>query len=330
MVAKVLEHPEIWRIQVDLPQNPLKYLNCYVLPHKDHPLIIDTGFNRPECWEDLYGGLKELKVDLSRASLFLTHLHGDHIGLANRLAGLGCTVYMSRTDYEYFGRSLSGNGWHSLELRFLEEGFPERDAAANQANNQAVIYAPDAVFPAVPVEDGDRLSFAGMPFTAIMTPGHTKGHLCLYQEEHQVMFTGDHVLFDITPNITCWLNMADALADYLDSLDKIKRYPVKLALPAHRESSMPMQARVDQIKAHHEVRLRHVMDILRKEPGLSAFEVARRLPWSMRGRVWEDFPATAKWFAMGETLSHIDYLLARNRIERREQEGRRHYYICGA
>ena len=328
MVTKVLDHPEIWRIQVDLPQNPLKYLNCYVLPHEENPLIIDTGFNRPECWEALCNGLELLHVDPNRASLFLTHLHGDHTGLANRLDALGCTIYMGRTDHDYLGQILGGEVWPKLESRFRQEGFPEQDIAAQRTANQARLYAADCLFPAIPVADGDRLSFAGMSFTAIATPGHTKGHMCLYLENEQIMFTGDHVLFDITPNITCWLNMTDALADYLDSLQKIKRYPVKLAMPAHRESSMPLETRVEQIEAHHEVRLNNVINILRNEPGLNAFKVARRLPWSMRGKAWEDFPVTAKWFAMGETLSHIDHLLLQNRIKIQKLNGQNRYYTC--
>lgn len=136
------------------------------------------------------------------------------------------------------------------------------------------------------------------------------------------------MLFDITPNITSWLNMTDAPADYLDSLQKILSYPVRLALPAHRECGMPMEVRVKQIEAHHAARLGHVTDILRKEPGLSAFELATRLPWSMRGRSWEDFPATAKWCAMGETLSHLDHLCLQGRARRQSANGRRSYCLC--
>lgn len=50
------------------------------------------------------------------------------------------------------------------------------------------------------------------------------------------MLLGDHVLFDITPNITDWWDVPDSLGDYLRSLDKIAAYPVTLPLPGHREA----------------------------------------------------------------------------------------------
>ncbi len=328
MVTKVWDNPEIWRVQVDLPQNPLKYLNCYVIPDTKEPLIIDTGFNRLECWQALRSDLEELKVDLKKTSLFLTHLHGDHTGLAFRLEALGCKVYMSRTDHEHLGKILAGEVWPAMECRFRAEGLPEEDIAAQQTANQARLYVPECLFPVTYVEDREKLEFAGRTFTAIATPGHTKGHMCLYLEEEQILFTGDHILFDITPNISVWLNMTDPLSDYLHSLKKIRKYPVKLALPAHRENRLNLEERVGQIEAHHAARLQHVLDILGKEPGLDAFGVAQRLPWSMRGKSWAEFPVTAKWFAMGETLSHLDHLVLQGKAERREKGGRRHYYAC--
>jgi glyoxylase-like metal-dependent hydrolase (beta-lactamase superfamily II) len=38
-------------IELPLPQNPLKSINCYVIKGKNRNLIIDTGMNRPECRE---------------------------------------------------------------------------------------------------------------------------------------------------------------------------------------------------------------------------------------------------------------------------------------
>ena len=35
-----------------------------------------------------------------------------------------------------------------------------------------------------------------------MTPGHMLGHICLYDEEKQILFSGDHILGDITPVIS--------------------------------------------------------------------------------------------------------------------------------
>ena len=70
LITKITDTPEIWQIFVPLPDSPLKNLNCYVLRTPEEDLIIDTGFRRPECESALWDGLRELGVDLGRASLF--------------------------------------------------------------------------------------------------------------------------------------------------------------------------------------------------------------------------------------------------------------------
>ena len=68
------------------------------------------------------------------------------------------------------------------------------------------------------------------------------------------MFTGDHVLFDITPNITMWPNLPNALGRYLESLEKVRALPVKLALPGHRHTG-DLEARIQALFTHHRNRV---------------------------------------------------------------------------
>ena len=66
-------------IELPLPQNPLKSINAYVIKGKNRNLIIDTGMNRPECKAVLFPALNELRVDMEKTDLFITHLHADHL-----------------------------------------------------------------------------------------------------------------------------------------------------------------------------------------------------------------------------------------------------------
>ena len=109
MIHKISSDPEIYSIYVELPENPLKNLNSYVLLSGGEALIIDTGFNRPECRRSLWEGIRELNLNLEMTSLFLTHLHSDHIGLAGDFAKQGCKIYMSQADYTYFKEIKEGN-----------------------------------------------------------------------------------------------------------------------------------------------------------------------------------------------------------------------------
>lgn len=76
----------IWRIGVELPQNPLRELNSYLIKGKENErdLLIDTGFRREECREALFAGLRALGSSPDRLDILLTHLHSDHTGLARR------------------------------------------------------------------------------------------------------------------------------------------------------------------------------------------------------------------------------------------------------
>jgi hypothetical protein len=49
---------------------------------------------------------------------------------------------------------------------------------------------------------------------------------------------------------------------------------------------------------------------------LSAYEVASRMTWDIKCDSWEAFPLAQKWFATGEAIAHLRYLLEKGRIER--------------
>lgn len=109
-----------------------------------------------------------------------------------------------------------------MEQIFLSEGFPMEEIEKQKKGNQARLYSPHHPFPASKVSDNDLLTVGGITLRCIQTPGHTPGHTCLYIEDKEIFFSGDHILFDITPNISVWRNIPYSLADYLESLQKIK------------------------------------------------------------------------------------------------------------
>ena len=170
------------------------------------------------------------------------------------------------------------------------------------------------------------MRLADIDFHVIHTPGHTKGICCLYLPEQEIFFTSDHILFDITPNIQVWPNMSDSLDHYLESLEKVRSLPVQMALPGHRKGSTSIVGRIDEIKEHHRRRLNEVLSIAAARPGSTAYDIAPHMTWSMRGKKWHEFPPTQKWFAMGETLAHIEYLLHHGQLRREEQGGVFRYY----
>jgi len=316
MVTKVWEGPDIFSIQVDLPQNPLRDLNVYVICTPEQDLLIDTGFNRYECCSALWSGVRELGLDLRKTSVFLTHLHSDHTGLAGDFAERGCPICMGRIDYEYLSGMMAGKNLSEIEGLFRREGFPEEVLSRQGRENQGRRYGVKQMFPAQLVEDGATLWLGDLAVQCIHTPGHTPGHMALYLPQQQLLFSGDHILFDITPNISVWSGVADPLEDYLASLEKIRALPIQAAFPAHRHRGSDVYRRIDELQAHHKERLEEIGRAVEEHPGSTAYQIAGMISWSARGLGWEQFPPHQKWFAMGETLAHLCYLERKQRLVR--------------
>lgn len=311
----------IFRIFVPLPKNPLKYLNSYFIRGDGRSLLIDTGFRQEACRIALEEGLKELGAEMRQTDIFLTHVHADHSGLAPSLATEDTNIYISDTDAYFLEIADRNERWKSFDVLYLAEGFPPDEISRATGHNPARDLAPEAYSKYIHMQDGDMLHYGGHDLRCVLTPGHTPGHMCLYDEKEKIMFLGDHVLFDITPNIVRWVTVENSLKNYLDNLKKISKFEIELPLPAHREVNGTVKERAETIRKHHEVRLCEALDAIRKYPGMTAYQTAGHMTWDVRSDSWETFPLAQKWFAVGETLSHLDYLRLEGRIRREERDG---------
>jgi len=317
----------LWTFPISLPDNPLKWLNCYVIkPDKGRNLIIDTGFGFPECAQDLFEGISALELNPEDTDVFISHMHSDHSGNAGRLYEQGYNILMGRIDYQVQRAHIEADCIPQME-RYLQEGLTFDFSRLNkeQTNTQY----DSGVFEARLLDDGDCLCYGDFVLKCVLTPGHTPGHMCLYESNKKVVFLGDHVLFDITPNITMWPEMKDSLGSYIESLKRIKGYEVALALPGHRGmSDLSLDERIDNLLAHHRRRLGETETIISSNPDFTADEIAARMSWEIRSSNWDDFPLMQKWFAFGETLAHLDYLVARGKVVRQKHEGRVTYHLA--
>ncbi len=157
-------------------------------------------------------------------------------------------------------------------------------------------------------------------------PGHTPGHIGLYEASRKLFFCGDHILDEITPNITFWGFEQDILATYLRSLNKVREYDIDYLFTAHRKIIRDHQTRITELITHHDERLQEILDILqngRKTTG----EMAASMHWDLSYKTWEDFPHPQKWFASGEALSHLEHLVHIGRVERIEEDGAYYYKL---
>jgi len=297
--------PDIYRIEVPLKDNPLKSVNSYVIKSPDRALIIDTAMNRPDCLKVLRGSFKELGVDPANSDYFVSHRHGDHHGLITTLAGKSSRVYMGRVDLEFMKKAAYGS------KLMLEEsprhGFPRQGVQAFIGSPPG---RPDSRLAKPryhPIDDGAVINVGGRSFRAIATPGHSQGHMVLYEPKDRILISGDHILGTITPNISGWFQTGSPLHDYLSSLDKVYPLAVKLVLPGHRAIFRNFRTRINEIKRHHRSRGAAILRILR-EGRLNGYEVASLMKWDLSYENWDDFPKMQQWFATGEALAHLLYL----------------------
>ncbi|MBA7686432.1 Hydroxyacylglutathione hydrolase [subsurface metagenome] len=314
MIEEIL--PNLYKIEVPLPQSPLQAINSYVIKAQGQSLIIDTGQNREECISVLSSGLKELDVDLRKADFFITHLHADHIGLVSSLATDTSTIYFNQPDAAIIK---SRGHWEENYTFARMNGFPEEELQKALENHPGKKYSSRGRLDFYILKEGDTVSIGDYLFKCIETPGHTKGHMCLYQPSKKLFISGDHILSDITPNISLWSDDENPLKEYLKSLDKVYNLEVELVLPGHRGTFKNFKERIEELKYHHQTRANEVASILEKE-GENAFQVASQMTWDVLYESWELFPPQQKWFAFGEAFAHLKYLEEKGEI-RREMQG---------
>jgi glyoxylase-like metal-dependent hydrolase (beta-lactamase superfamily II) len=290
----------LYRIEVPLPNSPLKELNSYVIKADDRNLIIDTGFNRDVCFEAMQKGLSALDIDLSKTDFMITHMHADHSGLVARLATKTSTIYFSRIDARVFDKD---NNWQDMIDYAQINGFPDDELMKALQNHPGYKYSPKTIPKFNLIDDDNVIEIGDYRLKCILTPGHTEGHICLYDEDKQLLFSGDHILYNITPHIESWAYRINSLKNYIESLNKVYDLPVDIVLPGHRNFFTDLKARIDELKDHHQLRAEEVLN-------------AASMTWDIDCESWADFPVAQKWFATGEAIAHLRYLESEGRIKR--------------
>lgn len=317
----------VYRIEVPLPENPLRNLNAYLVRStaanpggRGRSLLIDNGFNRPECREAIDTALQALDVDITSLDFLVTHLHSDHCGLTHTLlqaAGYEAWVFTNPTDMVHINMYtqqsfLQRNGF----LYMRNSGMDMELFNYMVTDHPGVSFAITGPCPFTPVLDGDILPYGACKLRVVETPGHTPGMICLYDADKQMLFSTDHILGDITPNICYWEGMKDSLGSYLRSLKKTAKLNVKLCLTGHRSIMGDCSERITSLEQHHAARLDEIRAILDREGSSTGYTVASLMTWSIRAKSWDDFPKPQRWFACGEAMAHLEHLKALGHVRR--------------
>lgn len=311
MIQKVFDN--IYKIEVPMRDGALNCLNAYLILGERN-LLIDTGFDRDETYKTITGALCELGTSMEDTDIFLTHMHPDHAELAGRLAGKNTRVYIGAEDAK-----LLNDREKTFNVRRQNpssKGFPP-GVAVDYERIHALRspFSRSASCTYTEVNDGDVLEYGGYKLRCIDCAGHSPGQTCLYIEDIKLLFCGDHILFDITPNVSSWDDEVNPLKDYTENLKKLKAYDIEIILPAHRGVTCSAHERIDQILAHHNERLDELMEVLRKNGASSPYDIASALTWNTFC-TWDDMPTFQKYSAVGEVIAHLAFLLDSGLIDK--------------
>ena len=322
--------PSIFRLAVPVPFAGLEIVNCHLLRDPRGPgwTAVDAGLNTAKAREVWETAIRELGWSFNDLrQIVLTHSHPDHFGLAGWLqtrANGTPTVWISERE------------WEIAKIVWIERS-PRRDAelaeharrcgvaaeviaklrGSRGADQDSATSAGTQPFPQRVdfLAHDDTIKMGGRTWQAVHTPGHSDGHLAFYDEACSVMIAGDQVLPHITPNIGLWPGVEpDPLGRYLLSLPVLKKLNVDLALPGHGPMLRNWVGRIEELERHHAERLEHMTGIVRQRGSATVWQVAERS---------FDFFALApgEWpFALVETLSHLDYLVAQGTLERDDED----------
>lgn len=306
--------PNIHKIEIPLPRTPLRAVNSYfVRDESGRNLLVDTGFNHEQCRRAWTEALRLLDIDMERTDLFVTHLHSDHAGLAQFLAKPGTRIFMSEADGRTVGQGQHADFWEAFKLFYRFTGLYAGGHVTSVADHPGYSFAPPPGDNITFVEDGHRFEAGGYSFRCVLTKGHTRGHLCLYEPDRRMLFAGDHILGKITPNITLMSFDHDALAEFLASLDIVDALDVDIVHPGHRHPVADCRGRIRELREHHARRLEEVMAIVGGDR-LNTVDVAKQMRWSLTFENWLDYPPAQKLFSAGEALAHLHHLVGLGRL----------------
>ena len=312
------------KLPITLPHVTLPHVNAYLVQGDGDYLLVDTGWNTDEAFGSLKKQLAEISIDLRDISrIVVTHIHPDHYGLAGRLKTLS-------------GAELT---IHDIEQGFIESRYIDMESLLRQTSHwlgingvppNELAYIRDATVglehfvtptnPDITIHGGETIAAGTFTFRLLWTPGHSPGHVCLYEPEEKVLIAGDHILPTITPNVGSHpQSIENPLGQYLNSLNELRQLDTKLVLPGHEDPFTELKPRIDELIQHHEQRNLEILAII-KDEARTAYQIAREVIWGT-GAAWQNMPFFHKRLAISETLAHLTFMADDGRLKQLTKDG---------
>lgn len=304
--------PGIHEVRLPVPWEE-EIVNCFLFSDGSQVDLLDCGIQTDESVATVLAAIREVGGrDATLRRLVITHIHPDHFGAAGALKEqTGAELFMHRLEvpmvhprYLELEQLIAEVGRH-LRLN----GVPEPDATSLQNASRAMREFVRPGEPDVQLDGAETIELGGRRLRVEWTPGHSPGHICLFDLKDRLLFAGDQILPDISTNIALHpQSTPNPLGEFLESLDRLLALQPALVLPSHGRPFEDVAGRVERLHAHHSRRLDQIETVLGSEE-LTGWEVAIRI-WGERHDIWD------KRMALQEGLAHLQLLAVQHRVEK--------------
>ena len=320
----------VYRLQLPIPNNPLGYLNVYLLKGDDGYIMFDTGWPTEETLGLLIEKLGEIKLSIQDISLIvISHGHPDHLGLAGTIRELYGTQIMM---HELEALSTHPDRWYMDDVIWnwlLDNGMPDDAVSVLSQRKWGEHEYTWRIEPDIMVKGGEVIPLGSSFLEVIWTPGHSRGHICLYEPQRKILLSGDHVLPVITPNISFYPRSAvNPLGNYINSLKRIATFEVDMVLPGHQNIFTNLSERAGQIISHHEQRSEELLQVLTSGKK-TAHDILSNMQWVGINEVvvlGENLQSAQQMGALAETMAHLELLRLEGMVEQVSNSGKTLFY----
>jgi glyoxylase-like metal-dependent hydrolase (beta-lactamase superfamily II) len=290
-------------------------------PGSDDLILIDTGVRTDDAWEALRGGLKEYGFRVEDVTLILlTHAHPDHYGQARRIQrASGCHIYIHAEARQSFSRyeTLDPSRAEIVAYHYARWGVPPELSTfrLGPVGSETLV---ESIEPDRYLSDGDRIDCAGICLEVVHTPGHCPEQVVFWVAESGTLFSGDHLLPEITPvpllhvPETRKASRSPSLIRFLESLEKVEDLPARRVFPSHGDVIWDHRRLISSYRLHHEKRKLQIARSLR-HGDLSPAGIAQK----MFRRVWQQ----QVHLVLSEVIGHLDLLERDGCVETFERDG---------
>jgi glyoxylase-like metal-dependent hydrolase (beta-lactamase superfamily II) len=315
----------IVQLKIPMSSNPLGKTFSYLLI--ESKTLIDTGVPTKEAYQGLLKQLKSFNLkqkDIER--VIITHLHNDHLGLAEDLREHGVEIWAGSAAKKR--QEIIVKEWKNLYENTLKELdlFGGKEYKKNITRNRYIF---KSNIKPMPIDrylmDGEKIELGDITIEVIWTPGHSYEHICLLNQGQGILFSGDHILPKITSHVALHsYRIHDPLDEYLKSLSKVENLDVEIILPSHEWIFKDLKPRVKQLLLHHRNRLNEMKATLEKGPQ-TVYDIGSKVHWE--SKPWPKMTFWTKRMAAAETYAHLVYLKNKKEVSEELINGTYYYHL---